>query len=71
MYILSIVDYSDRSSQLEVFNKYAHILEWFKEYFEDFDDPEEEERKARDFLDSHSNIGKFVYDEKEWEILEL
>lgn len=71
MYILSIVDYSDRSSQLEVFNKYNHLIGYFEERFDQLEDDDLIYQETRKFVDMIIEKGEYCEDYYEYKILEL
>ena len=70
MYILTVVDYSDRSFEQDVYNKLNHLVEDFCDRIgRDFTlDKDYEEVRAL-ILDKVNR--KFVFDEQEWLITEI
>ena len=71
MYILSRVNYSDRSSSLEIYKYFRWMVEDVCEQLDlDYESFEQRE-KACQFIKDYTNEGKFVHNEQEWEIIEV
>ena len=71
MYVLTVVGYSDRSFESEVFGKMNHLIEYACDLMGfDYTDDDQYEI-CRCFCNDNVGNGKFVYNEKEWIIIEV
>lgn len=71
MYILSVVDYSDRSSNISIFKSYRHLINYFDERFEDIEDYDLAHLEALKFVDNILEKGFYCEDYYEYKIIEV